>query len=321
MALSLPTQNSDNFTPLTQIPPKAETVETGIFAANLYNLDTSSNTYYLDFYLWFRWKGKKDPIANLEFSNGVEDWGATKVLDHEEPERLPDGSLYQLMRVEGRFVHPFSLARYPLDVQNLKVFLENSVYTVDELVYLEDPKQSGYSSSLSIPGWQIKNYDLSSLVREYTTNFGDTRLTQKAIKFSVLQYTLIVSRPLSFFVWKLFLPLVIVIFSSWGALLLNPQYTDSRIILPETALLTTVFLQQSYSSGLPDVGYLVLLDKIYVLAYVLIMATILEVIMTADWIIKNKVDDLGKVVSQDRLILGIQTAVLFFGVLLLILLS
>ena len=130
-----------------------------------------------------------------------------------------------------------------------------------------------------------------------------------------------VSRPLNFFVWKLLLPLVIVLCSAWSALLLNPQYTDSRIILPMTALLTTVFLQQSYSAGLPDIGYLILLDKIYALVYTLIMATILEVIITADWVVQNKVTDLAKVVRQDRLILGIQVSVLVLGILLLVLLS
>jgi hypothetical protein len=130
-----------------------------------------------------------------------------------------------------------------------------------------------------------------------------------------------VSRPLNFFIWKLLLPLVIVLCSAWSALLLNPQYTDSRIILPMTALLTTVFLQQSYSAGLPDIGYLILLDKIYALVYTLIMATILEVIITADWVVQNKVTDLTKVVRQDRLILGIQVSVLVLGILLLVLLS
>jgi hypothetical protein len=53
----------------------------------------------------------------------------------------------------------------------------------------------------------------------------------------------------------------------------------------------------------------------------LIMATILEVIITADWVVQNKVTDLTKVVRQDRLILGIQVSVLVLGILLLVLLS
>lgn len=313
------TAKSDTLKPLTDIPAKAEKVETGIFAMNLYNLDASSNTYYLDFYIWFKWKGNIDPTVNLEYTNGVEDWGAISTPAYEEPQKLPDGRLYQALRVEGRFVEPFALSRYPLDQQSLKVLIENSVYQTNELVYVADKGQSGYSGSLSIPGWKIRGFDVSTLAREYTTNFGDDRLG-KTTQYSSVQYSLKVTRPISFFVWKLLLPLIIVVAASWGALLLHPQHVDSRIILPVTALLTTVFLQQSYSSALPDIGYLVLLDKIYAIAYVLIIVSILEAILTADWIKNEKLESYAQVARLDRTVLAVQTAVLILGVALIILL-
>lgn len=144
--------NTSSYTPLKAIPADAQPVKTGIYAVNLYNLDPSSNTYYLDFYAWFKWNGDIDPIANLEFTNGVEDWGLTQVPGYEEPKELPDGSMYQIARVEGRFVQPFTLARYPLDQQTLHVTLENSVYPIDQLVYDADQVDSGFSEELSIPG-------------------------------------------------------------------------------------------------------------------------------------------------------------------------
>lgn len=319
MSLSAQSEvNHASLEPLEEIPSTAEKVETGILAMNLYNLDTSSNTYFLDFYVWFKWKGKIDPTANLEYTNGVDDWGLTSVPAYEQPEKFSDGSFYQILRVEGRFVQPFTLARYPLDHQRLRIFLENSVYTADQLVYVEDKNSSGYSAELSVPGWQIQGFSLESLVRKYSTNFGDTRL-ETANQYSTLLYSLVISRPVSFFIWKLLLPLIIVVIASWGALLLNPQQVDSRIILPVTALLTTVFLQQSYSSALPDVGYLVLLDKIYAVAYFLIIVSILEAIITADWISNSDSSSLNKVFQVDRAVLIIQAIVLICGIALLIL--
>lgn len=310
---------SDTLKPLTDIPAKAERVETGIFAMNLYNLDASSNSYYLDFYIWFKWKGDIDPTANLEYTNGVEDWGVISTPAYEKPEKLPDGRLYQALRVEGRFVQPFALSRYPLDQQELKVLIENSVYATDQLVYVADEQQSGYSSDLSIPGWKLQGFDLSNLVREYATNFGDSRMGSTS-QYSSLQYSLTVTRPVSFFIWKLLLPLIIVVVASWGALLLSPEYVDSRIIIPVTALLTTVFLQQSYSASLPDVGYLVLLDKIYAIAYVLIIISILEAIITADWTRNEKLESPEQVVQLDRTILVVQAIILVLGIATVLLL-
>lgn len=311
---------SDTLEPLTEIPAKAQKVETGIFAMNLYDLDASSNTYYLDFYIWFKWKGDIDPTANLEYTNGVDDWGVTSTPAYEEPQKLPDGRLYQSLRVEGRFVQPFALSRYPLDQQDLKVLIENAVYTTNQLVYIADKDQSGYSNALTIPGWKIRGFDLSNLVREYATNFGDVRLGT-ASQYSSMQYSLTVSRPVSFFAWKLLLPLIIVVAASWGSLLLNPQNVDSRIIIPVTALLTIVFLQQSYSSNLPDVGYLVLLDKIYAVAYILIIVSILEAILTADWVKLDKPENIARTVQLDRTVLAVQALVLVVGIGLLILLA
>lgn len=317
-AVAQSSPNADRFQPLATIPAKAQQVETGIFAMNLYNLDMSSNTYYFDFYAWFRWKGEIDPTANLELANGVEDWGVTKVPVYEKPEKLPDGSLYQALRIEGRFVQPFDLSRYPLDQQKLHVALENSLYTTEQLVYVTDTEQSGYSTRLSIPGWQLKNQELSSLVHEYATNFGDSRVGNANTSYSVLQYSLLITRPVSFFIWKLLLPLLIVLAASWGSLLLNPKYVDSRIMLPVTALLTTVFLQQSYSTGLPDVGHLVLLDKIYAIAYVLIVSAILEAIVTADWMKSDEENAHARIIRLDRLTLGVQAGILTVGIMLIV---
>ena len=72
---------------------------------------------------------------------------------------------------------------------------------------------------------------------------------------------------------------------SIGALLLHPQYIDTRAQLPIGGLLTAVFLQQSYSSALPDTGYMVLMDKIYLLAYAIISSVLLLVILAGNAIV------------------------------------
>jgi len=306
--------------PLTEIPEQAERVETGIFAMHLYDIDAARNTYYLDFYLWFKWRGDIDPTDSLELANGVEDWGVSSVPVYEAPEELPDGSFYQAWRVEGRFVQPLILERYPLDRHNLNILVENSVYTTDQLVYVPDAEASGFSEMLAVPDWKIQGFEVASKVRQYPTNFGDPRIGKEA-EHSVFQYSLKIARPVSFFLWKLLLPLIIVVATSWGSLLLNPQHIDSRIGLPVTGLLTAVFLQESYSSNLPDVGYLVLLDRIYAMAYILIFVSILEAIVTAEWINEDRPGGYEQAIKLDRLLLKAQTAVLLLGIVLIIVFS
>ncbi len=299
-------------------PEGPEQVTTGIYALNVYNIDSSSSTFYLDFYVWFRWKGELDPTANLEFMNGIEDWGATKVPGYEKPEVLDDGFHYQFLRVESRFVQPFALDRYPLDQQKLTIQMEDSVHDVSALSYVVDTQNTGISKDLTIPGWKLLGHEIVAFTHKYDSNFGDPRITSSS--FSAVRFDVKVARPISFFIWKLLLPLIIVLVASWGGLILNPRHVDSRILIPVTALLTTVFLQQSYSATLPDIGYLVLLDKIYALAYLLIMMTILWTVTSADRTDHRDAAGGTAVAKKDRLFLLGQVIVLVVGLALLILL-
>lgn len=83
---------------------------------------------------------------------------------------------------------------------------------------------------------------------------------------------------MSFFYWKLLHPLFIVLGAALASLLIRPQNLDVRTALPAGALLTAIFLQKSYSDGLPDLGYLILMDKIYLAAYALIALTLVRAI-------------------------------------------
>ena len=92
--------------PVKPPPALAQIVNVGLYPISVYQVDMSSNTYYLDTYIWFRWKGDIDPTQTIEFTNMVEEWGKQQETLNEEPKILSDGSKYQIMRVEGRFVRP-----------------------------------------------------------------------------------------------------------------------------------------------------------------------------------------------------------------------
>jgi len=306
------------FQPLTEIPATAQQVVAGVYPITVYNLDIETSTYYVDAYVWFRWQGEIDPTLTVEFINAVEKWGMTQTNILEEPQQLADGSLYQVMRVEGRFVQPFTLADFPLDQQTLTILFEDTTYPIEELVYIADTEDSGYGDTLKITGWDITGWHVASQAHKYDSQFGETGQTSLSANFSVLRYELTIKRPINFFIWKLLLPLLIVLGANWTALLLHPSLVEVRTAMPATALLTTVFLQQSYSSSLPEVGYLVLLDKIYVLAYLLLIATIAVVITIAASAKGVEPEDYARAQRIDRIALLVQLIVFVVGLTLIL---
>lgn len=304
------TGSSGTMTPMDEVPASAQVVDVGMYVNSVYQLEVASSTYYLDAYLWFKWQGDIDPTATMEITNLVEEWSMMVTALNEEPIILPDGTQYKLLKIEGRFMQPFVLADYPLDQQKLSVFIEDNTYGTDDLVYRMDTEGSGFGHLLKIPGWEIKNWSSELLQHDYGSFFGAEQVGGAAI-YSTLRFDLEIARPVNFFVWKLMLPLVILLMASWLILVLDPRLVEVRTALPATGLLTAVFLQQSYSDGLPEVGYLVLIDKIYAVAYAMILLTLLRAVWTSRATLS---DEAAVAVAQgtDRKLLIAQ--VIFFSV-------
>jgi hypothetical protein len=272
-------------------------VETGIYLMNLYDLDIDAHSFYADFYLWFRWRGERDPMQ-IEFVNAVEKWGFTREDFHEEPLVLEDGSYYNGMRIEGRFFHPFQLSQFPLDRHDLQIWIENIVYPVDSLVYRPDTVTQLIRPDLDIPGWRLREAALVTRTNRYGTDFGERGVV--ASNFSDLGFQVEIQRPLAYFFLKLLLPLFIVLLAGLGALMIHPSYLEARVSLPVGALLSCVFLQQAYDSALPDIGYMVLMDQIYLVAYLLIALIILRVVLTGNRSAEAASPDWAAVRRSDR---------------------
>ena len=258
-------------------------VRTGVYLNNLYDLNMSAHSFYADFYIWFKWKGDFDP-TNVEFVNAIEKWSVTSnMFDGDStPVVLKNGSNYRIYRIEGRFFHSFSLNRFPLDEHALDIQIENPDADVDSLIYLPDTSTVAavIRPSLHLVGWEQNGCQLLHKVHDYGTNFGNP--DENARQYNNLTFTVELSRPVRYFFLKMLLPLIIVMFMSLAALTLHPKHIDTRSSLPIGGLLTAVFLQQSYSDALPDSGYMVLMDKIYLLVYNLISLVMLHVVVAGN---------------------------------------
>lgn len=292
-------------------PNEAQVVTIGFFPISVHGLDITTNTFYLNAYVWLKWKGDIDPIESLEFINTVDRVDFVKEMLLKEPSITSDGSKYQIMHIEGHFFQKFTLNDFPLDKQKLSILVEDSSHGYQQVSYVIDQTSSGIGDQLEIPGWDIKNWNAGSLIHDYGTSFGDN--ASGGAIYSVAFFEININRPSSYFFWKLLLPLLIVVSGAWMSLILDPNNTDARTGMPATALLTTVFLQQGYTDNLPDIGYLVLMDKIYVLAYFLIVISLIRGI--ASGYFDEKITEPARIIvvkKQDKFILVCQI-VIFIG--------
>lgn len=282
----------------------AEIVKVGMYAVNAYEIDTSANTFQFKGYFWLRWKGPINPVSTMEFANSVEEWGLMVTNLTANPQKLANGYQLQEMRVQGRFFEPYNLANYPLDKQKLQVTLEDTVYNNTQIVYVPDSSNTTWDSRFKVPGWDITGVSVESTNHNYISNFGDP--ASKDNVYSALTFSVNITRAANMFWLKLLLPLIFVLITSWLALLLSPKYSEIRTAMPATALLTTVFLQQSSLDAIMGVSTLTLMDLIYVVAYATIVVTFGQVIWD-NHRIKGEADEvIKKVAYHDRVSFAVQ---------------
>lgn len=260
----------------------------GLLIINISELDISDNSFHADFYLWCKWKGSIDPIKDIEFTNLEDEWDFSDTDLNATVVQLQDGSNYKSYHVRGRFTHNFQLHEYPFDKQEISITFKNPVHNSDELVYTPDSVNSNLEPGIIVPGWNIQSFRFYNQQHRYSSNFGLPEVADSST-YDNLSFAITLYRPVQYFFWKLLLPIIIVLLSALGSTIIHPRYVDARIYAPVGALLTAVFLEQSTSSKLPDISYLTLIDKIYLIVYVAILAGIFHAIYTAN-IVKDGSD-------------------------------
>ncbi|MBI5200581.1 MAG: hypothetical protein HY925_03260 [Elusimicrobia bacterium] len=263
-------------------------VTVGAYLNDVQSLDLKTHSYAADVYLWFRWRDPKlNPAATAEFMNPNELWGHARTLSYDKPVRFADGELYQVMRVQGRFTSKMDLSSYPFDRQVIAVEFEDHRLDVSELEFVADAESVTRSPELRLPGYALGEPRLSVRSRSYPTSFGDKR-AHAAEGYSRVRLEVPVSRPALTYSVKLLLPIACVIFCAALMVLFDPKHVDARVGIGITALLTIVALQITLNADLPDVDYLVLMDKVYLGAYLFVIVGLGLIVRT------TRLADLGQ---------------------------
>ena len=293
--------------PAKQDAGSVDVVRVGALVNDIQQLDLQSHSYSVDMYMWFKWRNPEiDPSRSFEFLNAFELWGHILTYETSEPERLPDGSYYQVIRNQGKFNTKLPLEDYPFDTQHLRVAIEDSSADSTRLVFLPDRDPIALSEDLVIPGWSIGDPSLRVTDNQYDSTFGDPRFEQ--ISYSRAIVDVPVSRPRGTYALKLMLPLLLIAITAVLSLLVHPKFVEGRIGIGITALLTLVALQLTSNQSLPEVDYLILLDKLYILSYAFVVLT-LAMIVRNSWV--DAEGDVAKAARADRQSLVVLTVLYF----------
>lgn len=262
------------------VDAEAAKVTIGVYVNDIQAIDLRSHSYVVDLYVWFRWKDDNlDPGKSFEFMNMFDPEAHVRTRLYEEPLPQPDGSKYILYRHQGAFSTKFPVGAYPFDSQILRVTIEDSDMGANELRYEVD--HLAINPEITLPGYVIGKAELRAVDYPYSTSFGDLAEADVSA-YSRAVVMIPITRPWVSGAIKTLLPVFLIILCAASALLLEDRFVEARVGLSITALLTLVALQFAASGNLPEVGYLLMLDQIFIASYAFILAALGIIVWNTD---------------------------------------
>lgn len=269
--------------PDDEAPAGPRKVVIGAYINDIQEVDFRTHSYAVDLYVWLRWpESALDASQSLEFMNRVAPSDHTRELLYDKPKVMPDGSLYTVIRTQGRFSNKFALEKYPFDTQTLTVEIEDNVSSIADMAYVPDKNSVTANADIVLPGFKVGPPLLRVETKTYPTDFGDL-VEPGAPSYSRVTIGIPISRPVVTLSAKTFVPILLIMICAALVFFVRPGAVEGRIGLAITSLLTLVALQLTSGSALPDVDYLTMLDKVYFLSYVFVFAVLVRAAATS-WV-------------------------------------
>lgn len=190
-----------------------------------------------------------------------------------------NGSVERTARFEEGLGSEFKLEKFPFDQQLLRLYVQSFTWdqSIVRLIDLGDVVSLSRTSKL--PEWQIK--DLKYSIR----NHDDPEKGSK--EFSRLSSRITIARRSGYYIYKIFLPLGILTFTSIFFLAIPIEAFADRMAFISGLLFTTLAYQIIIASSVPRVPYLTLGDTYTIFLFIFMISEVFIAYHISQNVLKN----------------------------------
>ena len=281
-----------------QNKPEIIEVKYGIFIKKIVP-DFKEGKFYSEFYWWIKFTNdtttsewSNEEISNLEYINAHQSAIGSFGEEIQEIKTIGPNKYYYTGYHQGDFYFNPDYSSYPFDEQVLNITIENSLIPQNELRLVIDtdsykaskssPSHYGLSNDLLDNKSINFNIDKSELTIEtglYNSNFGDPEFPSES-KYSRINVSVLINRSFVPFITKLIVPLAIILFLVYFVFFIPSDKIDIAAGLTVTSLLSAIAFQLSVNGDLPDIGYIIYIDKVFYSCYFLIAIAMAQSLYT-----------------------------------------
>ena len=178
-----------------------------------------------------------------------------------------DGRISVALNFDTKLAADYDLRRFPFDKQTLTLGMESFAWDASQMVMIADHDTTGFSDDFVMPEWTIVDVNAKTMI---------TDVARSDEPFSRLVLSMVIERKSGFYLWKVLLPLLIIVALSWSVFWMKDEKFAVRVRTSATGILTIVAYQFMAAKDLPRVAYLTLIDKIMVASFILLAITVVQ---------------------------------------------
>lgn len=237
---------------------KIDTVHVGIYITSIHNIDFKQKEFTATFWLWLKYKNPKlDFVNNLEVPNAKTVEKAFSTID------TSGGRIFQQMKLQCVLKESWKISNFPFDEQKLRIFLENSQFDANSMVFVEDTLGNHFDERFALRGWNIDSCIISSGKKTYQTAFGSESAVKQESVYSSFRLRLSITREAGGIFWKMFIGMYLAFFISYICFYIHSDSMDSRFGLSVGSLFAVVGNKYIVDSTLPDSTTFTLVDTLH----------------------------------------------------------
>lgn len=271
-----------------EAPP--DTVEIGAYVISIHDINFQDKEYTLRMWLWTLYQNVAfDFATQLDIPNA-------KTID--EPQVIVDvidGTTWQLMKIKCTMKQNWKVRNYPFDKQHLVVHIENNIFENGRLVYVADKLGSTYARELTLDGWDITNFEVTTNDTEYTTVFGDPSSDRLHSEYSSFNIIMDIEREGWGLFWKLFSGMYIAFLIAMVSFGLQAKELEPRFGLPVGGLFAAVGNKYIIDSLLPESNTFTLVDSLHAITFLTIFIILLVSAIALYYYNKGMIDRSDKI--------------------------
>jgi hypothetical protein len=260
-------------------------VAVGVHIINIASINEVEENFTIDGYLFERWIDPRlafKPADAGEYERRyrvgdiwvprVEMINAATPRDRYDSTIIvsPDGTVNYTERFKVTLSSKFQLRRFPFDSQKLAAIMHPFISSVHLISFSLNDHKTWMSSELESYS-SLAQWDLEAVTPRLGTGKFFDGSSIPEIRFEIQ-----VHRRSQFYVWKVFLPLTLMVFLSWSALLVEERDLSNQVMIVVTTILTVIAFAFAISSTMPRVPYLTYIDAFFLQCYVFVFIAMAE---------------------------------------------